>query len=175
MEEVLKEISARGMEGVIGKRQNSTYQPGARSGDWVKIKCLNEQEFVIGGFTAPKGGRQDLGALHVGYYDGKEFRYAGKVGTGFNAATLREVRDRLEPLRQDKTPFTDIPTKQAGKWTRNMSPAAMRAAEWVTPALVCQVKFSEWTNDGALRHPVFLGLREDKAARDVVRERPRAA
>lgn len=170
--DMLREIRARGMEGVIGKCRDSQYHPGARNGDWVKIKCVNEQEFAVGGFTQPKGARQQLGALHVGYYDGKEFRYAGKVGTGFNVPMLRELRKRLEPLRQEESPFTDIPEKVEGVWSRNMSPAAMRAAEWVKPALVCQVKFTEWTQDGALRHPVFLGVREDKNARDVVRERP---
>ncbi len=170
VDEMLQQIRARGMEGLIGKRSDSLYQPGARNGDWVKLKCVNEQEFVVGGYTAPKGGRKQLGAIHVGYYEGRDFRYAGKVGTGFDEAGLQEMRKLLDPLHQDSTPFTDIPTKTAGKWTRNMSPAAMKVAAWVKPQVVCQVKFAEWTSDGALRHPVFLGIRDDKAAREVVRE-----
>ena len=169
---ILREISAHGMEGVIGKRRESTYEPGQRSGDWVKVKCGNEQEFVIGGYTDPQGTRPHLGAIHVGYYDGPKFRYAGKVGAGFDRLLLKMMREKLETIAVEECPFTDIPRKSRGKWTRNMTPAAMRAAHWVRPTVVCQIRFAEWTDDGALRQPVFLGLRKDKDPREVVRERP---
>lgn len=169
---ILQEIGAHGMEGVIGKLRESTYEPGIRSGSWVKVKCGAEQEFVIGGFTDPQGTRPHLGAIHVGYYEGSEFRYAGKVGAGFNRALLEVMKQKLDAIAVEKCPFTDIPTRSRGKWTRNMSPAAMRKAHWVRPELVCLIRFAEWTDDGALRQPVFLGLREDKEPRDVIRERP---
>lgn len=169
---ILREISAHGMEGVIGKLRDSTYEPGLRSGTWIKVKCGAEQEFVVGGYTDPQGTRPYLGAIHVGYYDGPEFRYAGKVGAGFDRALLEMMRDKLEHLATEECPFTDIPAKSRGKWTRNMTPSAMRAAHWVKPELVCQIRFAEWTDDGALRQPVFLGLRTDKDPREVVRERP---
>jgi DNA ligase D-like protein (predicted ligase) len=153
-----EEACAKGWEGLIAKRADSPYTPG-RSRDWLKFKCSAEQELVIGGFTAPRGTRTDLGALLLGYYDGDRLRYAGKVGTGFTQATLRDLADRLAPLRRASSPFADEVRE--------------RAATWVEPRLVAQVGFSEWTRDGRLRHPRFLGLREDKAAGDVVRERSR--
>ena len=142
-------------EGVIAKRADAPYQH-ARSRDWLKFKCAAEQELVIGGYTAPKGSRTVLGALLVGYYAGGRLRYAGKVGTGFDRATLEDLGARLAPLRRDASPFAD--------------PVKERAVTWVEPELVAQVGFSEWTADGRLRHPRFLGLRDDKAAREVVRE-----
>jgi ATP-dependent DNA ligase len=111
---------------------------------------------VIGGYTPPKGSRTDLGALLLGYYEDGRLRYAGKVGTGFTRATLRDLAARLAPLRREPSPFTDE------------FPA--RGATWVEPLLVAQIGFSEWTRDGRLRHPRFLGLRDDKAAEEVVRE-----
>jgi bifunctional non-homologous end joining protein LigD len=149
------EACRNGWEGLIAKRADAPYTHG-RSRDWLKFKCSAEQELVIGGFTAPKGSRTDLGALLLGYYADGELRYAGKVGTGFTQATLRDLAARLAPLRRDTSPF-------AGEIRE-------RSATWVEPRLVAQVGFSEWTRDGRLRHPRFLGLREDKAARDVVRE-----
>jgi bifunctional non-homologous end joining protein LigD len=144
-----------GWEGLIAKRADAPYTHG-RSRDWLKFKCSAEQELVIGGWTAPRGSRSDLGALLLGYYDGDRLRYAGKVGTGFTQATLRDLAARLAPLRRDRAPFADE--------------VRMKDATWVEPELVAQVGFSEWTRDGRLRHPRFLGLREDKAAREVVRE-----
>jgi bifunctional non-homologous end joining protein LigD len=144
-----------GWEGLIAKRADAPYTHG-RSRDWLKFKCSAEQELVIGGWTAPRGSRSDLGALLLGYYDGDRLRYAGKVGTGFTQATLRDLAARPAPLRRDRAPFADE--------------VRMKDATWVEPELVAQVGFSEWTRDGRLRHPRFLGLREDKAAREVVRE-----
>ena len=159
--EVLAQACRLGLEGIVSKRANSTYQ-GKRSGSWVKTKCAQRQEMVIGGYTDPQGSRSGFGALLLGYYDeAKQLRYAGKVGTGFTAATLESLHDKLRKLATDRPAFVDPPTGAEG-----------RRAHWVRPTLVAEVTFTEWTNDGTLRHPSFQGLREDKKARDVVRERP---
>jgi bifunctional non-homologous end joining protein LigD len=155
-EALFAEACRKGWEGLIAKRADSLYVHG-RSRDWLKFKCSAEQELVIGGYTPPKGSRTELGALLLGYYEDGRLRYAGKVGTGFTRATLRDLAARLEPLRRDTSPFADAVRE--------------RGATWVEPRLVAQIGFSEWTRDGRLRHPRFLGLREDKAAEDVVRER----
>jgi DNA ligase D-like protein (predicted ligase) len=152
-----REACRKGWEGLIAKRADGPYVHG-RSRDWLKLKCSAEQELVIGGYTEPRGSRTDLGALLLGVYDDGGLRYAGKVGTGFTRATLRDLTQRLAPLRCERSPFADDPRE--------------RGATWVRPELVAQVGFSEWTRDGRLRHPRFLGLRDDKAARDVVREAP---
>jgi bifunctional non-homologous end joining protein LigD len=149
-----------GVEGVVAKRASAPYRPG-RGTDWLKVKCIQRQELVIGGFTAPKGTRSDLGALLLGVYDGDELRFAGKVGTGFDAASLRDLRRRLQPLARKRPPFAAPPRG-----------ADARGVQWVEPKLVAEVAFTEWTADGHLRHPSFQGLREDKPARQVRRERP---
>jgi DNA ligase D-like protein (predicted ligase) len=155
-EAMYREACEKGWEGLIAKRADAPYVHG-RSRDWLKFKCSAEQELVIGGYTPPRGSRTDLGALLLGHFEAGRLRYAGKVGTGFTRATLRELAERLAPLRRDSSPFADEVRE--------------RGAAWVEPALVAQVGFSEWTRDGRLRHPRFLGLREDKAAAEVVRER----
>jgi DNA ligase D-like protein (predicted ligase) len=151
------EACRRGWEGLIAKRVDAPYS-GGRSRDWLKFKCAAEQELVIGGFTAPKGTRTELGALLLGYYDSGRLRYAGKVGTGFTEETLRRLSSSLAPLERSSSPFADEVKE--------------RNTTWVEPRLVAQVGFSEWTRDGRLRHPRFLGMREDKAADEVVRETP---
>jgi DNA ligase D-like protein (predicted ligase) len=156
--ELLEQACRDGWEGLIAKRLGTPYV-STRSRDWLKLKCTKAQELVIGGFTAPRGSRTDLGALLVGHFDGGDLRYAGKVGTGFTRTTLRELAERLAPLVRDDSPFE--PEK-----------GLPRAATWVEPDLVAQIAFMEWTSDGRLRHPSFLGLRFDKPAREVVRERP---
>jgi bifunctional non-homologous end joining protein LigD len=158
-EELYRDACARGLEGVIAKRADSPYLSGGRSRDWLKLKCHAEQELVIGGYTAPKGSRTEFGALLVGYYENGALRYAGKVGTGFDHHTLRELGERLRRLEQDGSPFE--PFKPIPPGTR-----------WVQPELVAQIGFAEWTRDGRLRHPRYLGLRDDKPAREVVRELP---
>jgi DNA ligase D-like protein (predicted ligase) len=147
-----------GWEGLIAKRLGTPYV-STRSRDWLKLKCTRAQELVIGGFTAPRGSRTDLGALLVGHFEGPRLRYAGKVGTGFTRATLRELSEQLAPLVRATSPFA--PEK-----------GIPRAATWVEPELVAQIAFMEWTPDGRLRHPSFLGVRLDKPAREVVREAP---
>ena len=151
--EAFAEARRRGLEGVIGKDPTSRYQPGVRSPAWCKVKARAEEEFVIGGFTAPRGSRHHLGALLVGAWDGDALRYAGKVGTGFTEATLAALHRRLSPLARPQPRFVDPPRE--------------RDVTWVEPRLVAQIGFTEMTGDGKLRHPVFLGLREDKSARDV--------
>jgi len=147
----------RGWEGVIAKRATSPYVP-KRSRDWLKLKCQHGQEFVIGGWTAPRGSRERLGALLVGYYDGGTLRYAGKVGTGFDRRTLHMLGDELERRERPTSPF------QAGDPPRN--------TRWAEPELVAEIGFAEWTRDGKLRQPRYQGLRDDKSAREVVREVP---
>ena len=151
----------RGLEGIISKRRDRPYLPG-RGTAWVKTKCLQRQELVIGGFTDPEGSRQGIGALLVGHYAGSQLVYAGKVGTGYTHAMLLELRKRLTPIERATSPFSPEPPRA---WT-----GASR--HWVAPELVAEVAFSEWTHDGRLRHPSFQGLRFDKPARDVVREAP---
>jgi bifunctional non-homologous end joining protein LigD len=147
-----------GWEGLIAKRADAPYARG-RSRDWLKLKCVLEQEFVIGGYTEPAGSRTDFGALLVGYYEGDRLSYAGKVGTGYSAKTLRELGAQLRKLETPESPFADArPIPRGTHWTR--------------PELVAQIGFAEWTGDGRLRQPRFLGLRDDKRPADVVRERP---
>src|SRR3954463_4935685 len=172
---LLKEVQRRGLEGLIGKLRDSKYEAGGRSGAWIKLKCVNEQEFVIGGFTPPQGARQHFGAVLVGYYDKKKkFLFAGKVGTGFNTKSLASLHRKLKSERRDDCPFADLPSKQDGQWVQGITPSMMRKIEWVNPAFVCQVKFGEWPREENLRQPVFLGLREDKKPAQVVREIPSA-
>ncbi|HEX8086998.1 MAG TPA: non-homologous end-joining DNA ligase [Solirubrobacteraceae bacterium] len=162
-----REACAAGWEGLIAKVEESRYVSG-RSRDWLKLKCHAEQEVVVGGWTDPRGSRTGLGALLVGVYDeagepgSRPLRYAGKVGTGFNRETLDSLVARLAPLERPTSPFAE-PIKPR-----------VAAAHWVEPRLVAQVGFQEWTGAGRLRQPRFLGLREDKAPEEVVRERPSA-
>ena len=151
------EACRSGWEGLIAKRADAPYTRG-RSRDWLKLKCVLDQEFVIGGYTDPAGSRTDFGALLVGYYDAGLLRYAGKVGTGFNAGNLSALGSRLRALEISESPFADarpIP----------------RGAHWTRPELVAQVGFAEWTTEGRLRQARFLGLRDDKPPAQVVRER----
>jgi bifunctional non-homologous end joining protein LigD len=157
-EAYFEEACRRGWEGLIAKRAASTYVKG-RSRDWLKFKCAFEQEFVVVGYTDPQRSRVAFGALLVGYYEGLERIYAGKVGTGFDTRTLKDLHAQMRPLERDDPPFEGKPPLRKG-------------VHWLDPKLVAQVGFSEWTTDGRLRHPRFLGLRDDKKARDVVRERP---
>jgi bifunctional non-homologous end joining protein LigD len=147
-----------GIEGIVSKKRDAPYR-GTRGPDWLKIKCLKQQEIVIGGYTEPEGSRVGIGALLGGVYENGRLVYAGKIGTGFDNRTLRDLQHRLTRLEQKTSPFAS-------------RPAGAARAHWVKPELVAQVSFSEWTGDGKLRHPAFQGLREDKPASAVVRERP---
>ena len=149
-----------GLEGIVSKRAESTYQ-ATRGRDWQKLKCGTRQEFVIGGYTDPQGSRAGFGALLLGVHEGSDLRYCGKVGTGFNDAMLKSLAAALKHRAVDKSPFVNPPAGAEG-----------RRAHWVKPELIGEVSFTEWTRDGTLRHPSFQGLREDKPARDIVREQP---
>jgi DNA ligase D-like protein (predicted ligase) len=158
-ETYFRQACASGWEGVIAKRADAPYRAG-RSRDWLKFKCESGQEFVIGGFTDPRGTRTGFGALLLGYYDpGHQLVYAGKVGTGFTRRTLNSLQARLSGLEQDHPPF------DRGKLPRS-------GVHWVQPRLVAEVGFSEWTTSGELRHPRFQGLRDDKDPAEVIREMP---
>lgn len=154
--ELLADACSRGWEGLIAKCADAPYRPGRRSSDWLKLKCVHAQELVIGGWTDPQGSRTGLGALLVGYHDDSGLRYAGKVGTGFDRRVLDDLTARMRRLDTTERPFAD--------------PVRAKGVHWVRPELVAQIGFSEWTRDGRLRHPRYLGLREDKAPADVVRE-----
>jgi bifunctional non-homologous end joining protein LigD len=157
-----------GMEGVMAKRKDSLYEPGKRSKNWLKVKGTTEDEFVVGGFTGGAGGRNStFGSLLLGQYDDDgRLVYVGHVGTGFDDKTLRAIRKRLAELETENTPFDVMEpgSMRFGRPTRN------QPTTWVKPELVARVKFAEWTNDGHLRAPSFIGLRDDKAAKDVRRE-----
>lgn len=167
LEKLLNEVRRRGLEGIIGKERESIYEPGRRGGPWIKLKVLNEQEFVVGGFTPPAGARKHFGALLVGYYEKEKFVFAGKVGTGFTTKSLADLHRRMMSRKRETSPFHDL-SRAVGN--AGLTPGELRRCTWVSPELVCQVKFAEWTRDGKLRQPVFLGLREDKEAREVTRE-----
>jgi bifunctional non-homologous end joining protein LigD len=171
----IKELLARaqglGLEGLIGKRAGSRYEAGKRTGAWVKIKLHQEQEFVIGGYTEPDGSRKYFGALLVGFYEGKQLKFGGRVGTGFSDKLLRSLFSELEKIRVEKCPFFDLPASGRSRWDQGLTAAEMKRCRWVKPVMVCQIKFTEWTRDDRLRQPVFLGVREDKSPTDVVREK----
>ena len=171
IEELLEKARTLGFEGLIGKRSGSRYEAGKRSGAWIKIKIHLEQEFVIGGYTEPEGSRKYFGALLVGFYEGKNFRFAGRVGTGFSDKLLRSLFDDLQKIRVESCPFFNVPAPGRNRWDQGLTAAEMKRCHWVKPKMVCQVKFTEWTRDDRLRQPVFLGLREDKNASEVVREK----
>ncbi|HZR78379.1 MAG TPA: non-homologous end-joining DNA ligase [Chthoniobacterales bacterium] len=168
---LLAEVKRRGLEGLIGKQRGSKYEPGRRSGAWIKLKSLNEQEFVIGGYTPPAGSRKYFGAVLVGYCESGKLKFAGKVGTGFTEKSLSMLYKKFRAEERDDCPFVDLPSKQGGAWVQGITPSMMHKMHWVNPKFVAQVKFLEWTRDLKLRAPVFLGLRDDKDPRKVVRER----
>jgi bifunctional non-homologous end joining protein LigD len=173
-ESLLEAARLQGLEGIIAKMPGSLYEPDQRSGTWLKCKVHGEQEFVIGGFTPPRNTRPYFGAILVGYYEGGKLKYAGKVGTGFNHARLKSLYDEFKKREIASCPFVDLPASSRPRFGSGMTASVMRTVTWVKPGLVAQVRFSEWTDDGMLRQPVFLGLRRDKSARDVVREAPPA-
>jgi len=154
---------------VIAKHRDSTYQPGERSSDWVKLKLERQQEFVIGGFRAD--GASGLDALLVGYYEGKELRFAGKVRAGLIPHVRRELLGKLKPLQVKDCPFANLPDTDVGRWGGGITADQMLEMQWTKPHLVAQIRFVEWTAESRLRHAAFLGLRLDKSASAVRRER----
>lgn len=166
--DIVRALAAAGIEGVVAKRKDSPYQPGERSGDWVKLKLERQQEFVIGGYRA--AGSAGLDALLVGYFEGNSLLFAGKVRAGFVPHVRREVLASLEPLRTSECPFANLPDDAAGHWGGGVTAEQMGEMQWTEPQLVAQIRFTEWTADNRLRHAAFLGLRVDKDAKEVRRE-----
>jgi bifunctional non-homologous end joining protein LigD len=159
-DDLVAAAAEQGLEGVMAKRLDSRYEPGRRSPAWVKVKVRREQEFVVGGWQPGAGNRFGrIGSIHVGYFEDGVLRYAGRVGSGFNEASLKLVAEKVDGLATDVCPFTPPPPREI-----------TRQAHWVRPELVVQVGYGSWTHEGMLRHPVFLGVRIDKEPADVVRE-----
>jgi DNA ligase D-like protein (predicted ligase) len=165
--DVVQSVKALGLEGVVAKRRDSIYVPGERSADWVKLKLELQQEFVIGGY---RPGGHGIDALLVGYYEGKSLRFAGKVRAGFVPHTRRQVFEKLQPLKTTRCPFPDLPMESSSRWGGGITAEEMKEMTWTRPEAVAQIRFVEWTGEGRLRLAKFLGLRLDKAARDVRRE-----
>ncbi|HWN21937.1 MAG TPA: non-homologous end-joining DNA ligase [Gaiellaceae bacterium] len=166
-QQVIAAVQRLGLEGVIAKRKGSRYTASERGGAWVKLKLDKQQEFVVGGY---RPGTQGVDALLVGYYEGKALTFAGKVRAGFTPHIRREVFEQLKPLHASKCPFADLPNSKPSRWGAGVTAEEMDEMQWLTPTLVAQIRFVEWTADGHLRHAAFLGLRGDKAAREVRRE-----
>jgi bifunctional non-homologous end joining protein LigD len=156
---MLEKARRQGWEGIIAKKTDSRYEPGNRSRSWLKLKIEFRQEFVIGGYTEPRNSREHIGALLLGYFDQDRFIYVGHTGGGFTREGLADMYRKLKPLETKTSPFEETP-----KTNEN--------AHWVKPKIVVEVKFNEWTSDRRLRQPIFLGVRDDKPAREVTREEP---
>ncbi len=172
-ERILAAMKSRGLEGVIAKQKDSQYEIGRRSGAWVKFKWTTQQEFVIGGYSEPRGARSHFGALVVGHYEKKKLKFAAKVGTGFDQKLLKSLHQKFQKLTRPDCPFVNLPEK-AGRFGRGLTAAEMKRCTWLDPKLVCEIRFAEWTRDDHLRQPAFLGLREDKSPEEVTREKPKA-
>ena len=166
-DEVVQAVTQVGLEGVVAKRRDSRYESGRRTGVWQKFKTRNRQEFVIGGY---KPENKNFQSIVVGYYEGARLRFAGRVRAGFSQAQRIMVFELLKPLQIEKCPFADLPTGKTGHWGEGVTEDDMRVLKWVKPKLVAEVAFTEWTRDRHLRHSTFVGLRDDKRMREVVRE-----
>jgi bifunctional non-homologous end joining protein LigD len=171
VEELVSRARALGLEGLVAKRRGSQYQAGRRSGVWLKLKLQQEQDFVIGGYTEPEGARKYFGGLVVGVYEDKKLKFAGRVGTGFSEKLLRTLHSGLNKIRIKACPFFNLPAPGRSRWDRGLTSAEIKRCRWVRPAIVCRVKFAEWTRDDRLRQPIFVGMREDKDPKKVVREK----
>jgi ATP-dependent DNA ligase len=166
-DEVEQAVTQVGLEGVIAKHRDSRYEQGRRSGKWQKFKIKNRQEFVIGGF---KPENKNFQSIVVGYHEHTRLRFAGRVRAGFSPAQRAALFGLLKPLQVEKCSFVDLPTGKTGHWGEGVTGEDMKALRWVKPRLVAEIAFTEWTRDGHLRHSTFVGLRDDKDPRDVVRE-----
>ena len=163
--QVIQAVRSLGLEGVIAKRRDSRYS--ATSHAWVKLKLDRQQEFVVGGY---RPGTHGIDALLMGYYEGRQLRFAAKVRAGFTPHLRRMVFDRVKSLHASRCPFADLPNDKPSRWGAGITEEEMSEMQWVKPEVVAQIRFVEWTGDGHLRHAAFLGLREDKKAREVRRE-----
>jgi ATP-dependent DNA ligase len=164
---LIQSVKAHGFEGLVAKRRNSAYEPGLRSGAWMKMRVDRGQEFVIGGYTR---GTKTFDALVFGYYEGDKLIYAARTRNGFTPATRAQLFRRFKGLEISECPFANLPEARGGRWGQGLTKAKMAECQWLKPVLVGQFEFLEWTGDNHLRHSKFVGLREDKKARDVVRE-----
>jgi len=167
LNDLIRSVKAQRLEGLVAKRRSSKYEPGLRSGAWQKMRVNQGQEFVIGGYTI---GGTTFDAVVFGYYDGGRLIYAGRTRNGFTPKLRAELLRKFKPLEIKECPFANLPEKKAGRWGAGLTAAKMDECRWLTPRLVGQFEFVEWTEDGHLRHSRFMGLREDKSACDVSRE-----
>jgi len=165
--QIERAVRELGLEGVVAKRRSSRYEAGRRSDKWLKVKFSRRQEFVVGGYKPANNG---FDSVLVGYYEGRRLYYAGKVRAGFTAHSRRELMEGLTPLGRRSCPFVNLPSTKSSHWGEGVRPEDMAALAWVTPSLVVEIAFTEWTRDNNLRHAAYVGLREDKPARDVRRE-----
>jgi bifunctional non-homologous end joining protein LigD len=167
LRDLIHSVKTQGLEGLVAKRRNSTYEPGLRSGAWMKMRVNRGQEFVIGGYTI---GTKTFDALVIGYYDGGRLVYAARTRNGFTPATREQLFKRLARLETPDCPFVNLPEAKSGRWGEGLTRAKMAQCRWLKPLLVAQFEFVEWTPDNHLRHSRFVALREDKPAREVRRE-----
>jgi len=165
--DLILSVRAQHFEGLVAKRKDSLYESGLRSGAWLKMRLNVGQEFVIGGYTP---GPKNFDALIFGYYDGAKLIYVARCRNGFNPALRAQLFKRLHGLHTEKCPFANLPEAKSGRWGVGLTKAKMAECRWLTPELVAQVEFAEWTPDNHLRHAKFVALRDDKNARSVVRE-----
>jgi len=168
LKDLIQSVKAQGLEGLVAKRRDSKYEPGMRSGAWLKMRVNQGQELVIGGYTpSPK----NFDALVIGYYDGSNLIYAARTRNGFTPASRAELFKKIKPLEIKECPFANLPEKKAGRWGAGLTAAKMAECLWLKPVLVGQFEFVEWTSDQHLRHSRFVALRDDKKAGAVKRER----
>ena len=165
--DLIRSVRAHGLEGLVAKRRDSRYEPGQRSGAWQKMRVNRAQEFVIGGYTT---GPRGFDAIIFGYYEGPMLLYAGRTRSGFTPASRGQLSRRFEGLAAAACPFANLPEATSGRWGQGLTAEKMTDCRWLTPTLVGQFEFVEWTPDNHLRHGRFIGLREDKSARDVTRK-----
>ena len=169
LDDIIRTARRLGLEGVVAKRRQSIYEPGERSGAWQKLKLEQQQEYVVGGY---RPGFNAVDALLVGYYEGRQLHFAGKVKAGFVAHVRRSLLRKLKPIHQDTCPFIDLPNSKSDRWGGGVTAEEMHEMQWVKPQMVVQIRFVEWTAEQRLRHAVFIGERTDKSAKDVRREVP---
>ncbi len=167
LRDLIHAVKTQGFEGLVAKRRNSRYEPGLRSGAWMKMRINRGQEFVIGGYTP---GTRAFDALIIGYYEGNRLMYASRTRNGFTPALRQQLFKKLRPLETNECPFANLPEAKSGRWGQGLTKEKMADCRWLKPVLVGQFEFVEWTGDNHLRHTKFVALREDKPARDVGRD-----
>ena len=164
---LIESVKRHGFEGLVAKRRTSLYEPGLRTGAWMKMRVNRGQEFVIGGYTR---GTKTFDALIFGYYEGDRLIYVARTGNGFTPVTRAQLFKRFRGLEIDSCPFVNLPEARSGRWGQGLTKAKMAECQWLKPMLVGHFEFLEWTSDNHLRHSKFVGMREDKNAKDVGRE-----